>query len=73
LVKITIGYSSQFRPRLHDRLPMLAEFGIVWQIASPLLATQKILFERDNSSGGPTSIEAESWGNGEAREPTAGI
>jgi hypothetical protein len=44
-----------------------------WQFASPLLATQKILFERDNSSGGPARIEAESWGNGEAREPIAGI
>jgi hypothetical protein len=39
----------------------------------PPLATQKILFERHNSSGGPAWIKAESWGNGEAREPIAGI
>jgi hypothetical protein len=52
---------------------MLAGFRDCLADHFPTVSYPKILFERDNSSGGPTSIEAESWGNGEAREPTAGI
>jgi hypothetical protein len=54
------------------RSPCLREFGIGSSLPH-CQQTQMILFERDNSSGGPTWIEAESWGNGEAREPVAGI
>jgi hypothetical protein len=74
--KITVGYSSQFLLRSHDRLRVLDR---VWGVSdsvitSPTVSRPTSSFRHVNSSGGPASVEVGgSWGNGKARKPAAEI